>query len=79
MVLCQEHKLFGQALADFEVWCRSRGWKVVACQAKAGKGHGASGGTAVIVRQWIGVLPNDMMVSEQFDNRLAFAEIEIPD
>ena len=59
-ILVQEHKL----MREEEVlmagnWCSKNGWKACFTPAVAGQGGGASGGTAVMVRHWMGLAKMD--------------------
>ncbi len=55
LVLAQETKLAGVALATASAWALKSGWKMVAAPAIRGKKGGASAGVAIFVRSPLGV------------------------
>ena len=51
VVLAQEHRVWQGQVAEKSAWARRHGWKSIWTAAIAGEHGGASGGTAIFVRE----------------------------
>ncbi len=55
VVFAQEHRLLPEAIPAASAWARKQGWKTVWAPARLGQGGGASAGTVVMARAYMGL------------------------
>ncbi len=55
VVFAQEHRLLPDAIPAASAWARKQGWKTVWAPARHGQGGGASAGTVVMARAYMGL------------------------
>ena len=77
LICIQEHKLWGDKLAEASRWAESQGWTVIWGPARANEEEsGSSGGVAIFARNGIGLV--DSEVHTNFEHRLVGAWVEAP-
>ncbi len=78
VVVTQEHRLRGSAVAEASQWAHRRGWKSIWAEASVTEAGGLSGGVAVLVRSHLGLAPppwGDPVIEEA---RAVGATVEAP-
>ncbi len=55
VVFAQEHRLLPDAIPSASAWARKQGWKTVWAPARPGLGGGASAGTVIMARAYMGL------------------------
>ncbi len=78
VIFAQEHRLFEEALPGASAWARKRGWKSIWSPATPGPNGGASAGTVVLVRNFVGLRHPDRSSAEVVKGRVTAAVIEPP-
>ncbi len=78
VVLAQEHRLRGQAVAEASDWAHRRGWKSVWTEAKLASGGGNSAGVAIFARQHLGLSPPPWGDPEVVPAHAVAATVEAP-
>ncbi len=77
-LLAQEVWLTPDAIPAATAWAKRNGWKTIWTPAKAGKRGGASGGAAILVRDWMGLRPPPVGSHEWVPARVVAAVLEAP-
>ncbi len=78
VVCAQEHKLPLEDVPMASAWARRHGWKSLWAPAVRGGGGGWSAGTAILVRDHIGLRRPDVGPSQVCDGRVVAAVVEPP-
>ncbi len=78
VIFAQEHRLFEDAVPAASAWARRKGWKSIWTPATPGPKGGASAGTVVLVRDFVGLRHPDRGSAEVEKGRIAAAIIEPP-
>ncbi len=78
VVFAQEHRLLPEDVPAASAWARKRGWKTIWAPATVGPGGGASGGTVVCARAFMGLRHPDKGGAIVAEGRVAAAIIEPP-
>ncbi len=78
VVFAQEHRLFEGAIPAASAWARRNGWKSIWTPAASGPNGGASAGTVILVRDFIGMRHPECGSHEVERARIAAAIIEPP-
>jgi hypothetical protein len=79
VVFAQEHRLLEDAVPAASAWARKNGWKSVWAPATVGPKGGASAGTAIFVRNFVGIRHPERGPAEVERARITAAVIEPPD
>ncbi len=78
VVLLQEHHLSPGEVAQASRWLHARGWKAMFIPAAAGQGGGTVGGTAILVRSYLGLAAPLAGGSEVIPSRGAAGLVTVP-
>ncbi len=78
VVFAQEHRLLDESIPMASAWARKHGWKSVWAPAVRGSGGGASAGTVVLTKNFIGLRHPDRGKSVVVEGRAVAAVIEPP-
>ncbi len=78
VIFAQEHRLLPEAVPAASAWARKHGWKSVWAPAKRGSGGGASAGTVILVRAFMGLRHPDKGGAVVTDAHAVAAVIEPP-
>ena len=77
LICIQEHKLWGDKLAEASRWAETQGWTVVWGPARANEEEsGSSGGVAIFARNGVGLV--DSEAQTKYEHRLVGAWVEAP-
>ncbi len=78
VVCAQEHRLLPDSVPAASAWARKNGWKSVWTPAKRGVGGGASAGTAIFTREFIGLRHPERGAAVVAEGHVAAAVVEPP-
>ncbi len=78
VIFAQEHRLVAEEVPAASAWARKRGWKTVWAPATLGSGGGASGGTVICARAFVGLRHPDRGSAIVAEGRAVAAIVEPP-